>query len=66
MSYQIAVLIWLLLIVLEIILITVAVGAVGFEDDNGKFLGVGIAAIFGAVIVGWGIWVIYPLTMIGI
>lgn len=64
MGYQLATLIWILLIISVVLsaMATVALIGVGVEDSDPKMLGLGVLVLFLTAIIGWGIWVIYPLT----
>jgi hypothetical protein len=66
MSSTIAVLVWLLLITSEIVTVLATIGSlgVGMEDQEVKFILLGILGIFLAVTIGWGIWAIYPYTLL--
>ncbi len=66
MNYQIATLIWILLIIAVIISGLVSAGLMinqldAYRPDFRK-VWLGVAGIFVTAIIGWGIWVIYPLT----
>ncbi len=64
MGYQLATLVWLLLIASVIIsgIATIASLCTGFEEEEWVLVGFGIAGIFLTIVIGWGIWVIYPMT----
>jgi hypothetical protein len=66
MSPTIAVLIWVLLIAAVIIsvLSTIVSICFGFDEQEIKFVLLGILGIFITVIIGWGIWAIYPYTLL--
>lgn len=66
MSPEIATLVWLLLIVSVIItgLATVASIATGLETEDFTLFGWGMAGLFVVTTIGWGIWVVYPMTAI--
>lgn len=67
MSYQIATLIWVLLIISVIIsvLSTLFSLSYGISQRYPKFLGIGLLLLFLTAVIGWGIWAIYPLTAAG-
>jgi hypothetical protein len=66
MSPTIAVLIWVLLIAAVIVstLSTLLAFGFGFEEEEIKFILSGVAGIFITVVIGWGIWAIYPYTLL--
>jgi len=68
MSYQVATLVWVLLIIATIISACSAIGSVGygFEAGSVKALVVGVFLIFLTAILGWGIWIVYPMSAAGI
>ena len=67
MPYQIAVLIWVLLIVAVLfsVITTLALFSVSSDSADGKLALAGVGFTFLTAIIGWGIWAIYPLTGIG-
>jgi len=66
MSPTIAVLIWVLLIAAVIVstLSTIVSICFGFDEEEIKFVIIGIVGIFVTVTIGWGIWAIYPYTLL--